>query len=144
MPQSRFTEIMSDSDTEEARRRRQELNEELIEAARSGNAERVTRALEEGAEITSTDSVGDTGLHLSAWMGHDSVTRMFLERGINVNIRGWKQVTALIKAAELGKITSLTILLDNNADPDLKDDTGETALMKAAARDNVTSLRIRE
>ena len=119
MPQSRFTEIMSDSDTEEARRRRQELNEELIEAARSGNAERVTRALEEGAEITSTNSVGDTGLHKSAWMGHDSVTRMFLERGIDVNIRGIHNNTALMAASQGGHINSKTqnnvlMFLSNN------------------------------
>ena len=64
--------------------------------------------------------------------------QIFLQRGIDVNIRGddqW-QLTALTIAAGFDKITSLRMLLDNNADPDLKDEIdGVTALMIAAEND---------
>ena len=109
-------------------------NEELLSAAMSGEIDSVIKLLDEGAEITSKDSNGDTGLHLSAEQGHHTVLKTFLERGINVNIRGKYQWTALIKAANYGHLTSLKILLDADADSDLKDRDGETALILASKK----------
>ena len=116
----------------------EELNEKMIEAAGSGDHEGVSRALEEGAEITCKDWAGRTGLHIGARMGHDSVMKTFLKNGIDVNIRdeGSKGWTALINAANYGKISCLKILLDNDADPDIKGEKdGMTALMYAAQKD---------
>ena len=116
------------------------LNQKLIQAAKSSDHEGVSRALEEGADITfrvgygDTDTFcyGDTGLHIGAMYGHDSVVKTFLEAGIDINIRDGasSKWTALINAAAWDKISCLKILLDNGAGPDIKDETkGQTALM---------------
>ena len=111
------------------------INLEMIEAAKSGDHEGVSRALAEGADITYMGKDGSTGLHRGAIDGHDDLVKTFLEAGIDVNIRGFKKFTALIKAAHYDKISCLKILLDNGADPDIKDNKrGETALMLAALK----------
>ena len=111
------------------------LNKKMIDAAASGDHEGVSKALGEGAEITYRDDNGDTGLHIGAWRGHDNVVKTFLENGIDVNIlvEGYNKWTALINAAYYDKISCLKILLDHEADPDIKDEKrGQTALMYAA------------
>ena len=56
----------------------EDLNKQLLEAAESGDHERVLRLLGEGAEISSRHSNGDTGLHISAVKGHDKVMKTFV------------------------------------------------------------------
>ena len=114
------------------------INEKMIKAAESGDHEDVSRALEEGAEITCRDSSGDTGLHIGAWKGHDNVVMTFLEADIDVNIRDGANTkwTALINAAYFDKISCLQILLENGAEPDLKSEKdGQTALMYSSIED---------
>ena len=75
---------------------------DLIAAAESGDHEGVSRALGKGAEITYRGSHGDTGLHIGAMNGNDSVVKTFLEAGINVDIKDEADTkwTALIAAAK--------------------------------------------
>ena len=128
-----------------------ELIQKLISAAGSGDNQAVEAALVEGAEITSTDCTlegmeGDTGLHYSARDGHQSVLLTLLNRGLDENIRGRFQKTALMCAAEWGNLTCLQTLLDNGALLDLEDESGITALMYAAKRnypDITTELLVR-
>ena len=114
------------------RERINKLNEEVISAATSGDNQGVEASLEEGAEITSTDKWGDNGLHLSAKEGHQSVVLTLLTRGLDPNIRGYKQSTGLMLAAVYGHLPCVQTLLDYGALTDLKDEFGDTALMEAA------------
>ena len=50
---------------------------------------------------------------------HHLVVKAFLDQGLDVNIRGVAQWTALMVAAHRGQFTSLKLLLDAGADPDL-------------------------
>ena len=61
---------------------------ELLSTAKLGENDSVARLLDEGVEITSKDRYGNTGLHLIAARGHDTVVKTFLNKGIDVNIRG--------------------------------------------------------
>ena len=56
---------------------REEANEKLIESAKSGDHEGVSRALGEGAKIICRNSDGNMGIHLSAVNGHESVVEKF-------------------------------------------------------------------
>ena len=117
---------------------REEANEKLIASAKSGDHEGVSRALAEGAEISYKGSDGDTGLHIGAMNGHDSVVKTFLEAGLDVNIRDGanSKWTALINAAAWDKISCLKILLEYGADPDIKGERdGQTALMHVIQKD---------
>ena len=126
----------SNSSPEESGAQREELNKELIQAAKSGDHEGVSRVLKEGAEITCRDRNGYTGLHIGARRGHDNVVKTFIEAGIDINIReGDTKWTALMIATIYDKISCLQILLDNGADPDIKDEEkGQTALMLVAEK----------
>ena len=70
------------------RERINELNEKLRNAAMYGYNQRLEEALKDGAEITSTNSGGDNGLHLSAIDGRQSVMLTLLTWGLDPNIRG--------------------------------------------------------
>ena len=128
------------SSHEESGIQRDELNKKMLQAAESGDHEGVSRALEEVAEITCRDSDGDMGLHIGAMCGHDSVVKTFIEAGIDINIRDEADTksAALMNAAYWDKISCLQILLDNGADPDIKDEQkGLTAMMLVAERNNL-------
>ena len=138
--------IETDSCSGDPEIQQKKLNKKLIEASKAGDHQGVSRALEEGAEITyrgrDGDNLGDTGLHQGTMYGHDKVVRIFLEKGIDVNIRdgAGSKATALMNAAVWNKISCLKILLENGANPDLKDGHhGWTALM-TAARNNYSDI----
>ena len=117
------------------RARINELNKKMISAARSGDNQGVEAALEEGAEITTKDSHDETGLHLSAEHGHQSVVLTLLTQGLDANIKGSGQRTALMMAAQFGHLPCVQTLLDHGALTDLQDKWGDTALMLAAKYD---------
>ena len=114
---------------------RDKLNEKMLSAAESGDNPGMEAALEDGAEITSTDEDGDTGLHLSVQAGHQSVVLTLLTRGLDPNIRagaGRSRMTALMWAAGRGHLTCAQTLIQHGALTDLQDVGGYTALMRAA------------
>ena len=108
----------------------EERNKKFIDAATEGDNDSINRLLDEGAEISSK-KYGDTGLHISAMWGHQSVMLTLLTRGLDVNIRGEFERTALMEAANWGKTTCVQTLMDHGALTDLQDYRGYTALMFA-------------
>ena len=55
-----------------------------------------------------------------------------LTRGLDPNIRGWGQWTALMWVALRGDLPCVMTLLEHGALTDIQDEDGDTALMKAA------------
>src|ERR1041385_4812727 len=69
-----------------------DLGPDLLNAARKGQAERVTELLGKGAPVDSTDKNGRTPLMLAARHGHADVVKLLLAKGAHVDIRdrqGW-------------------------------------------------------
>ena len=62
------------------------LNEELWNAARSGDVAGVTRALERGADINSGNRYKATALFFAADKGHLDVVKLLLDKGADINI----------------------------------------------------------
>ena len=110
------------------------LNTNLLSASTAGDVAIVTSLLQQGASVVSEDDYGDTGLHQSAMHGHDDILKIFLNDGVDVNIRGSGQWTSLMYAAYKGHLSITRILLDNGEDTDieLSNSDGDTALMIAA------------
>ncbi|GBN68931.1 Ankyrin-2 [Araneus ventricosus] len=65
------------------------VNEELLEAAQSGDSEKVNYLMKQpGIEVNTVDRNGNTPLHLAAEKGHAGVVKIFLEsEDINVNAK---------------------------------------------------------
>ena len=124
---------MSDTEAEDSDKRREEPNQKLLEASDSGDHEVVSRLLNEGAEVSSKNSDGNLGIHLSAVKGHEKVVAEFLRKGQDVNIRsGQFNSSPLMWAAQEGHTNVIRLLLDHGAQIDLHNEGGETALTIAA------------
>ena len=63
------------------------LNEELWDAARSGDAARVTRALDRGADINAGNRYKATALFFAADKGHAHIIKLLLDRGADITVQ---------------------------------------------------------
>ena len=72
---------------------------------------------------------GNSGIHLSAYEGHDEVIEIFLYHGVDVNVRGINSLTPLMGASLTGHYSSTKLLLDHGANIDLQNAQGNSALM---------------
>ncbi len=63
------------------------VDEDLLAAARKGDAPAVAALLEKGAAIETTTPYGQTPLYLAAIAGHEAAVRALLEKGAKVDVR---------------------------------------------------------
>jgi len=66
---------------------KQELNDQLYEAVRKGDAAAVTALLDKGADVNAKFRYGTTALFKAAERGNPEVTKVLLDRGAEVNIK---------------------------------------------------------
>ena len=126
-----------------------QLQQELLQAARGGNYLRVSVLLGEGAETDGTDeNEGMTALLLAAKYGHLRVAKILVEAGANIEaeseafgdewaIRSEKGRTPLIWAAAGRDCPRMQermcrFLLDKGAEVNARNFSGRTALQEAA------------
>jgi hypothetical protein len=66
---------------------KQELNDQLFEAVRAGDAARVTALLDKGADVNARFRYGTTALFKAAERGHLEVAKVLLARGADVAVK---------------------------------------------------------
>ena len=64
-----------------------ELNDQLFEAVRKGDAAAVTAALDKGADVNAKFRYGATALFKAAERGHTQVAKILLDRGADVKVK---------------------------------------------------------
>ncbi len=64
-----------------------DVNQELLDAARSGDAAVVKSALEKGAAVEAKTSYGQTPLYLAAMSGHENIVKLLLDKGASTDVR---------------------------------------------------------
>ena len=97
----------------------------------------IKRVIEQGANINSTTSSGDTAIILAGWSTNNlDLIGYLVELGADLNIPNNNGDTPLMDAAYLGKVDILGYLLASGADFTLRNKRQKTALDLAIEKDN--------
>lgn len=112
-------------------------NTELLLAAHEGNRERVTKLLDNGADIETQGYHGYTALLVAAVFGKTGVMTVLLARGANTSAQDTRGRTALHHVAGEGNWKVVHILVvRGNADVEVRDHDGNTPLHSAVLGSN--------
>lgn len=97
----------------------------LMLASYLDNLSFVKAIIEHGAEI---NQVGWCALHYAAAGGNKDIVALLLEKSAYIDAESPNKTTPLMMAARSGKHIIVNLLLEEGADPTLKNDIGLTAL----------------
>jgi ankyrin repeat protein len=96
---------------------KQELNDQLYEAVRKGDAAAVTAALDKGADVNAKFRYGTTALFKAAERGNTAVARVLLDRGADVKVKDtFYGATAMTWALDNNHAEVVRLLLEKGAD----------------------------
>jgi ankyrin repeat protein len=96
---------------------KQELNDQLFEAARKGDATAVTALLDKGADVNAKFRYGSTALFKAAERGNLEVVKVLLARGADVTVKDtFYGSTAMTWALQNNHIDVVRALLEKSAD----------------------------
>jgi len=105
------------------------LPELFCSFAQRGYVDDLDQALKESPNLlNASDNLGNTMLHLSCSSGHLNVTRLLLNKKIDLNRENLLGDTALHKASFRGYSEIVKLLLENGIDASRKNKEGKTAL----------------
>ena len=115
----------------------------LTKAAAKGEEPRVRELIDEG--FPKEDVFRDAlriALQRVVGRGHESLTRLLLEKGAEVNVVKEGEVLPLYRAAELGRDQIVKALVESGALLDAKDKSHKTAIFPAAQRNHKETLSL--
>ncbi|HWS56431.1 MAG TPA: ankyrin repeat domain-containing protein [Pyrinomonadaceae bacterium] len=96
---------------------KQQLNEQLYEAVRRGDAAGVKALLDKGADVNAKFRYGATALFKAAERGNAEVVKVLLERGADVNVKDtFYGATAMTWALDNGHVEVVRALLSKGSD----------------------------
>ena len=97
----------------------------LMLAAINGQADLAAKLIEKKADVNKT---GWTALHYAASAGHLDIISLLLENSAYIDAESPNRTTPLMMAARYGSVAAVKLLLEQDADPQLKNQQGLTAL----------------
>lgn len=110
------------------------LAQDLLDAAREGRTDHLTRYLDAGVPVELTDTSGNTLLMLAAYHGHAGTVTALAERGAVVDALNDRGQSPLAGAVFKGEREVVAALLAAGADPDAGHPTArEAAVMFGGA-----------
>jgi hypothetical protein len=96
---------------------KQELNDQLYEAVRKGDAAAVTALLDKGADVNAKFRYGATALFKAAERGNAEVAKVLLDRGADVKVKDtFYQATAMTWALDGNHVAVVRLLLEKSGD----------------------------
>lgn len=96
---------------------KQDLNEQLYEAVRKGDAAAVTSLLDRGADVNAKFRYGATALFKAAERGNVEITRVLLERGADPKVKDtFYNATAMTWALDGKHVEVVKLLLQKGAE----------------------------
>jgi ankyrin repeat protein len=115
-------------------------SDDLLKAAKAGEATAVKAALAKGASARATDVDGSTALHWAAYRGDLDVATALLRAGADPKAVNRYGIQPLSLACVAGPAGLITALLEAGADANTTQPDGETVLMTAARSGLVDSV----
>lgn len=113
----------------------EELNNELLSAAKEGKIEAVQRAIKNGADVNAkiTEGVlkGYTALMFASHKGRMDIVKLLIKNNADINVTTESGDSALFMAITEEQAEVAQFLLQKGADPHLRYIHGETPLMVA-------------
>lgn len=100
----------------------------LLNAAKTGNVEKVTKMLQGGAEVYTRSAMNWTALHFAAEGGHVAVVKRLLDSRADADARNSEGQTPLHLAVENGHAEVVRLLIERGADFEIRDKRGATPL----------------
>lgn len=113
---------------------RPSVEQELLLAAKRGDAVAVWAALATGTSPDYADDNGNTALTYAARDGHIKIAETLIAYGATVDWQDDEEMTPLILAASRNHPAIVTLLLGNGAQSSIQDQWGRTALDHAERR----------
>lgn len=96
---------------------KQELNDQMFEAVRKGDATAVAALLDKGADVNAKFRYGSTALFKAAERGHVEVVKLLLDRGVDVSVKDtFYGATAMTWAMDNKHYEVVKLLLAKQAD----------------------------
>ena len=100
-----------------AQNQKQELNDQLFEAARKGDATAVAALLDKGADVNAKFRYGATALFKAAERGNTEVVKVLLARGADVSVKDtFYGATAMTWALDNDHVEVVRALLEKSGD----------------------------
>ena len=117
------------------------LGRELF--SKNGDLKEIDKLLKKGANVDAWDDEGNT-LLIDAVLKEDVKEILFwVEKGANINASGNGRLTPLMTSMVcIGGDNIAKLLMDLNADMELKDKHGQTALMHAVLSENAKAVEV--
>ncbi|XP_048257810.1 serine/threonine-protein phosphatase 6 regulatory ankyrin repeat subunit A-like [Haliotis rufescens] len=108
----------------------------MMRAAKNGHKEVVELLVKKGADLSlAYNADGSNVLHLACVNGHVDVVKYLLSQDtVNINSRGWRKRTPMMRAAEEGYKEVVELLVSKGADASLVDKRGNNLLHLACQR----------
>ena len=123
------------------------MKSEWRDAARNGDATRLARLVEQGADVNALDRYGQTALMLASLYGHLDVVRKLVSVGAKLDCTAKYHLSALMLATLNGRTQIAEILIEAGADTTIRGSgapgfAGKTALDLAEhhGRDEIAAL----
>lgn len=122
----------------------QDVDRDLIEAARRGDAAEIARLLAQGAAVDARDGADRTALHHATEGNHVAAALALIEAGADVNASDGVSIdhTPYLMAGARGYLEILSPMLTHDADLASTNGYGGTALIPACERGFVEVVRV--
>ncbi|PIN26606.1 26S proteasome regulatory complex, subunit PSMD10 [Handroanthus impetiginosus] len=113
----------------------------LTHAARQRHTATAKYLIDCGADPSIPSELGTTALHHAAGIGDIELLKFLLNKGVNVDLQS-DAGTPLVWAAGHAQQDSVKLLLEHNADPNVKNDDDVTPLISAVAAGSLPCLEL--
>lgn len=120
------------------------IDEELIQAAKSGDLAHVKTLLKKGAEVKAVGAHGETALGSAAREGHTEIVELLLDAGADLRATSDKYYgkTALIGAADKGHLEIVQLLLKRVSQDNWKEAGLNPALWAAVRKGHLEIVKV--